>query len=137
MKLNKLFIISLIISCFSSCLPGKKFSDWDQKPVRSVYSGGHKWDITLTLYSDSTFRYVVRDDMLGIPRVKSGAYLITDTSITLYTWKQKYLSKKSVGETFRVIGNDVLMYPVERERTADSSFYRDYYTLSLEKANSQ
>jgi hypothetical protein len=129
-----IFISGLFsLTVLNSCLPGKKFSHWDEKPVHSVYSGGHKWDITLTLYRDSTFRYVVRDDMLGIPMIKTGAYLKTDTSITLYRWQRKYLSRRSIGETFRIMGDEVLMFSEAREHTEDSSFIRDYFTLSLNK----
>jgi hypothetical protein len=128
------FPVAGISITFSSCLPGKKFSDWKEKPVHSVYSGGYHWDITLTLYKDSTFRYVVRDDILRIPSVKTGAYLKTDNSITLYRWKSKYISRKSVGEDFRIQGNKVLMFSREKEESADSSFYRAYYTLSLSKS---
>jgi hypothetical protein len=126
------FTILLSIT-FYSCLPGKQFSDWDKKTIEAVYSGGHKWDITLSLYRDSTFRYVIKDDMMGIPKVRTGAYLKTDTSIELYTWKRKYISKKSNAETFRLINNNLLMFHKDKEMSPDSSFYRAYYTLSLDK----
>jgi hypothetical protein len=129
------FLLPLLYISFfvSSCFPGKQFSDWDNKPVSAVYSGGHKWDITLSLYKDSTFRYVIKDDMLGIPKIKTGAYIKNDTSIELYTWKKKYFSRKSDSQSFRINGNRVLMFHKDKEISSDSSFYRAYYTLKLNK----
>jgi hypothetical protein len=125
-----LFILIIFLSLFAvSCLPGKKFSNWDQKEVRERYSGGHKWDITLTLYKDSTFRYVSRDDMLGIPKIKTGVYLKTDSIIDLYTWQQKYLSRKSELQSYRLKGSSLLLFSREDEMGKDSSFMKAYYTL--------
>lgn len=136
MQKKRLWLLSFVFSVcsiLSSCLPSKHFSNWDDKEIKAVYSGGHKWDVSLTLYRDSTFRYVIRDDMLGIPKVKKGAYLMTDTSITLYTWQAKYMSRQSRAETFRLRGDNVLMYPEEKERGADANFIIDYFTLTLRR----
>lgn len=131
MQLKSFLLVAayLFFLSFISCLPGKHFSGWKTKPVKEVYSGGHKWDISLTLYQDSTFRYEIRDDMLGIPQVTKGAYLKTDTSIELYTWKAKYISRKSVLHSFRLNGDTVKMYPFSAEKGANGAFVRDYFTL--------
>ncbi|MFN8290671.1 MAG: hypothetical protein U0U70_10465 [Chitinophagaceae bacterium] len=119
----------------AACLPGKHFSNWNEKPVKEVYSGGYKWDISLTLYKDSTFRYVVRDDMLGIPRITTGAYLKTDSTIDLYTWKMKYLSRKSVLHSFRLTGDTVKMYPPSAAQRKNGNFVQDYFTLTRSPSN--
>jgi hypothetical protein len=128
-----LFFILFVSLAGSSCFPGKNYFHWKGKPVLATYSGGHHSYVALTLYKDSTFRYMTKDDMLGMGVKKSGAYLKTDTSITLYQQRSKNYYKTSPGETFRIRGEYVLMFPAAKERTADSSFYRDYYTLSLDK----
>jgi hypothetical protein len=121
-----LFFLLFVSSAGSSCFPGNKFLDWRGKPVLASYSGdGHSY-VALTLYKDSTFRYMTKDDMLGIGVKRSGTYFKTDTSITLYR-------SKSTGETFRIRGEKILMFPPAKENTKDSSFYRDYYTLYREK----
>jgi hypothetical protein len=130
---NFIILLIFVSVVLASCFPGKHFSNWDEKEIQAVYSGGHKWDVSLTLYRDSTFRYVIKDDMIGIPKIKTGAYLMNDTSITLYTWQAKYMSRQSNAEVFRIRGSQVLMYPEEKEKGADANFIRDYYTLTLEK----
>lgn len=124
-----LFFFMGLVSCF----PGKQFKNWDAKQVLEEYSGGHKWDITLTLYTDSTFRYVIRDDMLGIPKVKKGAYLKTDSTIDLYTWKRKFLSRKSDLQSCRLDSNRVKMYPPSAEEGENGNFVSTYFTLTLVK----
>ena len=121
-----LFFILLVSLAGSSCFPGNNFLHWNGKPVLATYSGGGHSYVALTLYRDSTFRYMTKDDMLGIGTKRSGTYFRTNTSITL---KRRI----SGPETFRLRGDDILMFPPAKEQTKDSSFYRDYYTLSLEK----
>jgi hypothetical protein len=128
-----LFLLIFISSAIISCFPGRNYFNWKEKPVLAIYSGGGHSYVALTLYKDSTFRYMTKDDMLGMGVKKSGAYLKTDTSITLYQQRSKKFYMTSEGETFRIRGEDILMFPVAKEQMKDSSFYRDYYTLSLEK----
>ncbi len=127
----KITTIALIVcvATLVSCMPGKHFKNWDEKTVKEEYSGGHKWDVKLTLYTDSTFRYVIRDDMLGIPKVRTGAYIKTDSSIDLYTWKEKYVSRKSTMQSCRLDSNVVKMYPPSAEQGEHADFTADYFTL--------
>jgi hypothetical protein len=76
---------------------------------------------------------VVRDDILGIPKIKTGAYLKTDTSIELYTWKKKYISRRGSLQSFSLEGDKVKMYPPSAEKGENAAFIRTYFTLTRRK----
>lgn len=128
MKKTILAAITVIVIIYA-CSPGKKMVVRGEKTVFAEYNGGHKWDITLTLYSDSTFRYTIIRDVMALKTTEYGAYLLGDSSITLY--RKRRLSKHNPYESrFRLYDNKVLMYTEAMERSPDSSFYMDYYTLT-------
>jgi hypothetical protein len=127
-----LVLISLCILIFS-CHSAKKFTDWENKTVAARYSGGHHWDVSLTLYTDSTFQYRIVRDVMALTTKTRGAYLKTDSSISLYVWKSKITRNKVKEDVFRIRGNDVLMYTEEQEQSENSSFYKAYFTLSKDK----
>jgi hypothetical protein len=131
----KIFACIFFFTCIIivSCLPGKKFSHWKEKEVKAVYSGGHHGYVALTLYADSTFKYVSGSDVMGLKSVRTGVYFKEDSSIILYRWKKKYFSRQSIADTLRLKGDYVYMYSATKDKTADSAFYSDYYRLSLEK----
>ncbi|MGC4103588.1 hypothetical protein [Ferruginibacter sp.] len=107
-----------------------------QKKVTTTYFGGHGCiDLTLELYSDSTYRFERRSGLF-IPSkaVTKGAYLIADSSITLYRKKKLHflyfkLENKYHEDTYRIRNDKILLYSPAREASADSAMIKDYNTL--------
>ena len=136
-KLKYLFILFLALLCLKAPCQKNQKKKRTVMPARSViaqYEGGNKNIITLTLYSDSTFFYQEIGHMMGLKATKIGAYLLTDSSIALYTWRSytflRDLKEKVRSSVFRCSTDKILMFTREQEISPDSSFYRSYFTLS-------
>jgi hypothetical protein len=136
--LHCLLFIGLIFPCLTSQAQGhKKKKHKNLPPERHIiakYEGGSRNVIKLTLYSDSTFDYQEIGSRMGLKSTKMGAYLMCDSSISLYTWRSyeflRNLDEKVRSSVFRCNQEKILMYTREQESSPDSSFYRSYYTLS-------
>jgi hypothetical protein len=123
------FLGVLLLHCFTGAA---------QKDTIATYYGGHGCiDKTLYLFSDSTFYFEERS-ALFIPTSskKKGAYLFSDSTITLYAFKKlKFIKFKPENKyrenEFRVRNGDILMYSEEAEHGKDSNFIRDYNTMRL------
>jgi hypothetical protein len=99
----------------------------------ALYEGGHFGYIGLVLFSDSTFSYVERSDIMGIGHREHGNFFRTDSTITLVTrprfaWLRRW-DKKRTTETFRLLPDRILKFTVEQEHSENGNMYRDYYTL--------
>lgn len=138
MNRNQLFKI-LLSACMIVFPALIGFSQKKPRELLARYEGGHMGVTLLYLYKDSTFRYKAIGDIGFIARKSKGHYSKTDTSLTLYTKKGFAFLRKRENkywpETFRIVGNDVLMYSREQEQSKDSSFYKDYNTLTLVRHN--
>jgi hypothetical protein len=136
--LHRLLIIGFFVPCLTSLAQGhKKKKHKDLQPERHViakYEGGTRNIIKLTLWSDSTFEYQEIGSRMGLKSTKMGAYLLCDSSISLYTWRSyeflRNLDEKVRSSVFRRNQDSILMYTKEQESSPDSSFYRSYFTLS-------
>jgi hypothetical protein len=136
--LHRLLIIGFFVPCLTSLAQGhKKKKHKDLLPERHViakYEGGTRNIIKLTLWSDSTFEYQEIGSRMGLKSTKMGAYLLCDSSISLYTWRSyeflRNLDEKVRSSVFRRNQDSILMYTKEQESSPDSSFYRSYFTLS-------
>jgi hypothetical protein len=136
--LHCLLIIGFFVPCLTSQAQGhKKKKLKDLQPERHViakYEGGTRNIIKLTLWSDSTFEYQEIGSRMGLKSTKMGAYLLCDSSISLYTWRSyeflRNLDEKVRSSVFRRNQDSILMYTKEQESSPDSSFYRSYFTLS-------
>jgi hypothetical protein len=121
------------------------FSVKAQKDTVATFYGGHGCiDKTLYLFSDSTFYFEERS-ALFIPTSskKKGAYLFSDSTITLYAFKKmKFIKFKPENKyrenEFRIRNGNILMYDEEAEQGKDRNFIRDYHTMRLIRSrNSQ
>ena len=115
----------------------KKKKHRNLPPERFVvarYEGGSRNVIKLTLWSDSTFDYQEVGSRMGLKSTKVGAYLMGDSSISLYTWRSyeflRNLDEKVRSSVYRCNQEKILMFTREQEASPDSTFYRSYYTLS-------
>jgi hypothetical protein len=102
--------------------------------VVARYEGGSRNVIKLTLWSDSTFDYQEVGSRMGLKSTKIGAYLMGDSSISLYTWRSyeflRNLDEKVRSSVYRRNQEKILLFTREQEASPDSAFYRSYYTLS-------
>jgi hypothetical protein len=105
-----------------------------ERVVVARYEGGSRNVIKLTLWSDSTFDYQEVGSRMGLKSTKVGAYLMRDSSISLYTWRSyeflRNLDEKVRSSVYRCNQEKILMFTREQEASPDSAFYRSYYTLS-------
>ncbi len=87
--MNKIIkFLSLVLLSFLA------FPCFAQKQAKYEYYGGHGCvDITLTLYSDSSYVYTSSNALpFAHTSTRSGYYLLSDSSITLFNKKRKCLS---------------------------------------------
>lgn len=136
--LHYILLIGLLLPCLAIQAQGhKKKKQKRSAPERFVvakYEGGSRNVIKLTLYSDSTFDYKEVGSRLGLKSSKIGAYLMCDSSISLYTWRSyeflRNLDEKVRSSVYRCNQEKILLYTKEQEASPDSTFYRSYFTLS-------
>jgi hypothetical protein len=109
-----------------------------QKTIKAEYRGGHGCvDKSLILYTDSTYVFVATQAMLFVTKTKiKGAYLLDENHITLYRQKRFHflyikLENRYHEDTYRISGNDILMYSEDDENSKDAGFIKAYSTLSL------
>jgi hypothetical protein len=109
-----------------------------QKTIKAKYIGGHGCvDKSLILYTDSTFLFEATQAMLFVTKTKiKGAYLLDNNSITLYRQKRFHflyikLENRYHEDTYRIKGNDILMYSEEEENSKDAGFIKAYNTMFL------
>ena len=126
------FIYLFVIVFFTASCAGSKKAD-SLKHVAASYSGSEKWDITMTLYTDSTYTYTIVPDMMGFKSVSRGAYLKNDSLMVLFKNKKTLLKATTYTKLVRIRGDDLLMYSEAQENSKDSNFIKAYYTLSLDK----
>jgi hypothetical protein len=136
-KLTYLFLVLLAFACLDAFSQRRSKHRKNVLPERSViarYEGGNRNVITLTLFSDSTFFYQEIGSQMGLKATKTGAYLLSDSSISLYTWRSyqflRNLDEKVRSSVYRCNQKKILMYTPEQETSPDSSFYRSTFTLS-------
>jgi hypothetical protein len=131
MKLTPRYL--LLIVFIAGALTG-----FSQPPVTAKYSGGHaEFNIYLTLYADSTYLLEHHGGLMIATRSKrTGTYSITDSSITLTKRKrQRFLlffswnTKKYIHTTYRIRGDEILMYSEEQEASENGDFIKAYNTL--------
>jgi hypothetical protein len=132
--LKRLLLLPGILYC---CLNGYTQSPVKAKQQIDLYEGGHFGYIGLTLFSDSTFRYMERSDIMGIGHRESGYFFRTDSSITLITvprfaWLRRWDKRRSA-EIFRLLPDRIQMYTPEQEQSENGNMYRDYYTLMRQR----
>lgn len=136
--LHYILFIGFLLPCLSIQAQGHKRKKQQilgpERFVVAKYEGGSRNVIKLTLYSDSTFDYQEVGSLKGLKSTKVGAYLMRDSSISLYTWRSyqflRNLDEKVRSSVFRCNQEKILMYTKEQESSPDSSFYRSYFTLS-------
>lgn len=134
LKLKYFLLVVLALSCLEALCQKKKKHALPTRSVIAKYEGGTRNVIVLTLYSDSTFFYQEVGNMMGLKSTKTGAYVLNDSSIALYTWRTyeylRDLKDNSRSAIFRCTPDRILMYSREQEYSSDSSFYRASFTLS-------
>jgi hypothetical protein len=97
------------------------------------YIGGHFCYFELSLYSDSSFRYLEAYDFMFVTHHARGIFFRTDSTITMVRKKRLGFMRRSEVNEFRLLPDRILMYTPEQERSADSNYYRNYYTLMRAK----
>ena len=136
---NKRNIELLLLLCstlLASCFAGNKLEQKiDSKPIAAKYTGGHHDYVCLALYTDSTFFYVHAPHLMpAFQRRMKGRYSLDSASVTLYGKRRLFpFWIKPRPETFRIRGDQVLMFSEERENSESGDFLKAYYTLTLEK----
>ena len=133
--LHYVLILGFFIPCISTRAQKKKHKNLTpEKYVVARYEGGSRNVIKLTLWSDSTFDYQEVGSRMGLKSTKIGAYLMGDSSISLYTWRSyeflRNLDEKVRSSVYRRNQEQILLFTREQEASPDSTFYRSYYTLS-------
>jgi hypothetical protein len=134
--LKYLLLLLLALQClFVKAQKKKRHRDFlPERFVVAKYEGGSRNVIKLTLWSDSTFDYQEVGSRMGLKSTKVGAYLMGDSSISLYTWRSyeflRNLDEKVRSSVYRCDQAKILMFTREQEASPDSAFYRSYYTLS-------
>lgn len=133
--LHYVLIFGFLIPCITTQAQKKRHKNQSQeKYVIARYEGGSRNVIKLTLWSDSTFDYQEVGSRMGLKSTKMGAYLMRDSSISLYTWRSyeflRNLDEKVRSSVYRCNQEKILMYTKEQEASPDSTFYRSYFTLS-------
>ena len=117
---------------------GGTLTVFSQPAVTAKYTGGHaEFNIYLTLYADSTYLLDHHGGLMFATHSKrTGTYSITDTSITLTRRKrQRFLlffswkTKKYIHSTYRIRGDELLMYSREQEASENGDFIKAYNTL--------
>ena len=119
----------------SSCTGEKLQQRINSKPIAAQYTGGHYDYATLVLYSDSTFFYVYAPHMMPFLQNRLKGSYTRDTSSILLIAKRRWdhFWKKPPPVTFRIRGNQVLMYSEEQENSENGDFIKAYHTLTLEQ----
>ncbi|MEI9958687.1 MAG: hypothetical protein WDM90_20790 [Ferruginibacter sp.] len=86
-------------------------------------------DIALTLYAASTYELIERSgSFIPSKSVTKGAYLISDSSITLYTKKIALfifqIAKQIPRKYYRIKGKHILLYSEAQEFSKDGNFIK-------------
>lgn len=114
--------------------------DSNEKKLLKKYIGGRKKysKVSIKLYSDSTYEYSIWYHF-GQTEKDSGTYLITDTSLILFSKSYSISNKlKKVdkpytftGEQYRIQNKKLLLFTQKQEKEDVVNFYRLYFTLDL------
>jgi hypothetical protein len=99
----------------------------------ATYVGGHFCYFELSLYSDSTYRYLEAYDFMPIVHREHGIFYRTDTSIALLRHRRFAFMRSKPHrydvKTYRLFPDRILMYTKAEENSADADFIKTYYTL--------
>lgn len=105
--------------------------------IRKYTGGRPKYSkVSLILYSDSTYVYS-NWYHFGQTEKDIGKYLITDTTLVLYS-KNYFNSKKNkqstkynlfTGKKYRIQNNLLKLFSKKQEKQENSDFYRQHFTL--------
>jgi len=134
-KRNTGLLLLLFATILSSCTLERLQQKIDAKPIAAQYTGGHHDYVTLVLYTDSTFFYVHAPHMMPAFQNRMKGWYVMDTASVLLIGKRRWnhFWKKPPPQTFRIRGNQVLMYTEKQENSEDGDFIKAYFTLTLEK----
>jgi hypothetical protein len=136
MKTKILFIIIFSIFCNTKLKSQSLLPDSNSKTLVAKYLGGKKKysKVSIKLYSDSTFEYS-NWYHFGQTEKDTGKYLMTDTSLILYSKKYLASKKKNVkscffyGQEYRIQNKSLCLYTKKQESEDDTNFYKVYFTL--------